>query len=227
MALLLALAVTAVAALPAAVAGTGAQGSCNATVLEGTDLKQGDIGNEGNVATLGTCCDLCLAHAGCAAFTYVAHTQHCYMKKDTLSPREPNANTTSGLLHPTPGPAPAPAPTPPPPTPPQPTPPPTPPQFFPFRNSSLPREARLDDLIGRLTLEEKGALMGHYDVGDTQYKNLGRATAAGIPRLGIHSYDFGMECNQGMNVGYPQNIGMAATFNRSTGDRTRPSSARL
>ena len=76
-------------------------------------------------------------------------------------------------------------------------------------------EARLDDLIGRLTLEEKGALMGHYDVGDTQYKNLGRATAAGIPRLGIHSYDFGMECNQGMNVGYPQNIGMAATFNRS------------
>ena len=77
MALLLALAVTAVTALPAAVAGTGAQGSCNATVLEGTDLKQGDIGNEGNVATLGACCDLCLAHAGCAAAAASAAVCRC------------------------------------------------------------------------------------------------------------------------------------------------------
>lgn len=187
-------------------------GACNATLLAATDLDGHDIGNQGNVPSLDSCCNLCKALVGCAAFTFVPSRQHCYFKKDTLSTRKPNANTTSGVLHPTPGPSPPPAhPTPAP----YPTPPPSPLPFFPFRNSSLPWAERLDDLIGRLTLEEKGALMGHYDVNDPEFKSLGRATAAEIPRLGIHSYDFGMECNQGMIVGYPQNIGMAATWNRS------------
>ena len=75
---------------------------------------------------------------------------------------------------------------------------------FPFQNPSLPIEQRVDDLISRMTLEEKALQMQH--------------TAPAIPRLGIPSYDWWNEALHGVaRSGYatvfPQAIGMAATWN--------------
>lgn len=75
---------------------------------------------------------------------------------------------------------------------------------YPFRNPDLPLEQRVNDLISRLTLEEKAQLMKH--------------TAPAIPRLGIPAYNWWNEALHGVartkeNVTvFPQAIGMAATF---------------
>ena len=72
-----------------------------------------------------------------------------------------------------------------------------------YLDPSLPFEKRVDDLIGRMTLEEKVSQMLH--------------TAAEIPRLGIPDYDWWGECLHGVaRAGkatvFPQAIGLAATF---------------
>jgi len=74
---------------------------------------------------------------------------------------------------------------------------------FPFNNPNLSNEQRVDDLLSRLTLEEK--------VGQMQ----NRATA--IPRLGIPEYNWWSECLHGVAFNgiatvFPQAIGMAATW---------------
>ncbi len=74
---------------------------------------------------------------------------------------------------------------------------------FPFRNPDLPLEARVRDLIGRLTLEEKVGQMGH--------------SARGVPRLGIPAYNFWNEAlhgvaRNGRATVFPQAIGLAATW---------------
>jgi len=73
----------------------------------------------------------------------------------------------------------------------------------PFRDPTLPTERRVDDLVGRLTLEEKAS----------QLVNQARA----IPRLQIPAYDWWSEALHGVaNNGYatvfPEPIGLAATF---------------
>ena len=74
---------------------------------------------------------------------------------------------------------------------------------FPFRNPDLPLEARVADLVGRLTLEEKvGQLMN---------------TAPAIARLGIPAYDWWSEglhgvARAGVATVFPQAIGLAATW---------------
>ena len=73
----------------------------------------------------------------------------------------------------------------------------------PYRDPSLPMDKRVDDLISRMTLEEKVRQMQH--------------TAPAIPRLGIPSYDWWSEALHGIaRSGYatvfPQAIGMAATW---------------
>lgn len=73
----------------------------------------------------------------------------------------------------------------------------------PFRNPNLPIEKRVDDLVSRMTLEEKVSQMVH--------------TAVAIPRLGIPEYNWWSEGLHGVGrTGYatvfPQAIGMAATF---------------
>src|SRR5690242_14290908 len=79
----------------------------------------------------------------------------------------------------------------------------TPSENMPFRNPSLPIAQRVDDLIGRLTPDEKAS----------QLVNQARA----IPRLGIPAYDWWSEALHGVaNNGYvtvfPEPVGLAASF---------------
>ena len=72
-----------------------------------------------------------------------------------------------------------------------------------YRDPSAPIPARVDDLVGRMTLEEKAA----------QLQN----GAPGIPRLGVLPYDWWNEALHGVaRAGeatmFPQAIGMAATW---------------
>jgi len=72
-----------------------------------------------------------------------------------------------------------------------------------YKNTALPIEQRVKDLVSRMTLEEKVRQMQH--------------TAPAIPRLGIPAYDWWSEALHGVGrAGYatvfPQAIGMAATW---------------
>jgi beta-glucosidase len=77
------------------------------------------------------------------------------------------------------------------------------PQTLPYMNPALPIEQRVDDLIHRMTLEEKVSQMRDY--------------AAAIPRLGIPEYEWWNEglhgvAFSGYATNFPQVIGMAATW---------------
>ncbi|MBS1793185.1 MAG: glycoside hydrolase family 3 C-terminal domain-containing protein [Acidobacteria bacterium] len=73
----------------------------------------------------------------------------------------------------------------------------------PYRNPKLSFERRVDDLVGRMTLEEKISQMQN--------------AAAAIPRLGVPEYEWWNEAlhgvaRAGVATVFPQAIGMAATF---------------
>ena len=75
---------------------------------------------------------------------------------------------------------------------------------FPFLDPDLPLQSRVDDLVSRLTLEEKVLQMQH--------------TAPAVERLGIPQYNWWNEClhgvaRNGIATVFPQAIGMAATWN--------------
>jgi beta-glucosidase len=77
---------------------------------------------------------------------------------------------------------------------------------YPFMNPDLSIQARVDDLLKRLTIEEKAAQMMH--------------SAPAIERLGIPAYNWWNEClhgvaRAGLATVFPQAIGIAATFNDS------------
>jgi beta-glucosidase len=77
-------------------------------------------------------------------------------------------------------------------------------QTLPFRNPDLSPEKRAQDLVSRLTLEEKVLQMEN--------------NAPAIPRLGIERYAWWNEAlhgvaNQGIATVFPQAIGLAATWN--------------
>ncbi len=79
-------------------------------------------------------------------------------------------------------------------------------QQLPFRNSSLPMAQRVDDLLSRLTLEEKISLLGY------------RSKA--VDRLSIPAYNWWNEglhgvARAGEATVFPQAIGMAATFDNT------------
>lgn len=72
-----------------------------------------------------------------------------------------------------------------------------------YRNPSLPLAQRVDDLVSKMTLQEKVLQMQH--------------TAPAIPRLGVPSYDWWNEAlhgvaRSGVATVFPQAIGMAATW---------------
>jgi len=74
---------------------------------------------------------------------------------------------------------------------------------FPFQDPSLPIDARVAELVGRLTLEEKAAQLVH--------------EAPSIPRLGVPAYDWWSEALHGVaRAGratvFPQAMGLAATW---------------
>lgn len=74
-----------------------------------------------------------------------------------------------------------------------------------FQDPSRPIRERVDDLLSRLTLEEK--------IGQMVY------SAAAIPRLGIPEYNWWNEClhgvaRAGIATVFPQAIGMAASFHQ-------------
>ena len=76
-------------------------------------------------------------------------------------------------------------------------------QDYPFQDPNLTPEQRAEDLLHRLTLEEKASLMQH--------------AAPAIPRLGINPYNWWNEAlhgvaRNGTATVFPQTIAMAATF---------------
>ena len=76
--------------------------------------------------------------------------------------------------------------------------------IYPFSNSTLSTEKRVEDLVSRMTVDEK--------IGQMQHQ------AAAIERLGIPAYNWWNEClhgvaRNGIATVFPQAIGMAATWN--------------
>jgi beta-glucosidase len=74
-----------------------------------------------------------------------------------------------------------------------------------YLNTDLPFPERVQDLLSRLTLDEKVGMMNH--------------PAQGVPRLGISDYNFWSEAlhgvaGNGRATVFPQAIGMAATWDR-------------
>jgi len=81
---------------------------------------------------------------------------------------------------------------------------------FPFEDPNLPLEARIEDLLSRMTLKEKVSRMVH--------------DSPAIERLGVPSYNWWNEClhgvaRAGIATVFPQAMGLAATFNTDLVER--------
>jgi len=74
---------------------------------------------------------------------------------------------------------------------------------LPFRDPSLPLDVRVDDLVDRLTLEEKVAMLHQW--------------SPGVPRLGVPAFRTGTEALHGVAwlgeaTVFPQAIGLGTTW---------------
>ncbi|WP_434443180.1 glycoside hydrolase family 3 C-terminal domain-containing protein [Lentzea sp. E54] len=74
---------------------------------------------------------------------------------------------------------------------------------LPFRNPALPRRKRVDDLLGRLTLDERIAMLHQY--------------SPAVPRLGVAAFRTGTEALHGVAwlgpaTVFPQAVGLGATW---------------
>ena len=79
-------------------------------------------------------------------------------------------------------------------------------QTYPYQNPSLSPQERAEDLLGRLTLEQKASLMMHH--------------SPAIDSLGIRAYDWWNEAlhgaaRSGLATVFPQAIGMAASWDEA------------
>src|SRR5438874_8470384 len=75
----------------------------------------------------------------------------------------------------------------------------------PYKNPNLPLEQRVNELVSRMTTEEKISQLGH--------------TADAVPRLGIPKYNWWNEnlhnvAHAGTTTVFPQTINLTATFNK-------------
>lgn len=82
---------------------------------------------------------------------------------------------------------------------------------LPFRNVTLPWADRVNDLVNRLTLPDIMFQMAKGGAGPQG------GPAPAIPRLGIKPFAWNTEClrgdaGAGEATGFPQSIGLAATF---------------
>ncbi|XP_048240339.1 probable beta-D-xylosidase 2 isoform X2 [Haliotis rufescens] len=82
---------------------------------------------------------------------------------------------------------------------------------FPFRNTSLPWADRVNDLVGRLTLDEIKLQISRGGSGPKA------GPAPAVPRLGITPYSWNTEClrgdaGAGHATAFPQAIGLGASF---------------
>jgi hypothetical protein len=155
-----------------------------------------------SAATQAACCSSCQADSRCNAAVWVLEGRipTCFLKNlasgTTLSSHRPGAVGCLPVGPPTP---------PPPPTP-----------FYPFRNSSLPFQERVQDLVGRLTLDEKILQM-------TRGGARGNTPAPAIERLGLLPHIWGSECATGLGsddgsfagTSFPQPLGQAATWDKA------------
>jgi len=78
---------------------------------------------------------------------------------------------------------------------------------YPFRDASLSWDARVEDLVSRLTLREMV----------DQMANGGPGAEPDIQRLGIPAYNWNTECLHGLDkpnkaTAFPQSIGLGASF---------------
>ena len=81
---------------------------------------------------------------------------------------------------------------------------------FPFQNTSLPWDERVDDLVGRLTLDELVLQVSRGGVSSN-------GPAPAIERLGILPYQWNTEClrgdvEAGNATSFPQALGLSAMF---------------
>ena len=167
-------------------------------------LKPGDMSSVHTGNSTAKCCSACQQTKGCTAWTLIQAKGQCYLKSGDGG-TEHLEGCVSGRMAPTPAPPPTPAPVP------------TgceyaPQSAFPFCNASLPVQARVADLMSRMTTEEKLQFL--------QSRN------PAIARLGIPSYDWDTEVLHGIFSShnnfpastiprptiFPNGIGLAASF---------------
>lgn len=177
-----------------------------------TNIFDHDIGSLTTGPDPKACCAACAAHPGCRGWTLIPDSQVCYLKS-AAGPMQPKPS--SGFISGTAAGPPPPAPSPPmgcahPPQ-----------SAMRFCNATLATDARIDDLIGRLTTAEKAAFL------------LSRNPA--VPRLGLGSYDWDTEVLHGVFSShdnfppaltpnptiFPNGIGLAASFDPELLERVR------
>ena len=86
----------------------------------------------------------------------------------------------------------------------------------PYMDPGLPPEHRAKDLVSRLSLEQQvGLLLSSSDRSGGVSSSDIAGCSAGSGCANITDYKWWTECNSGIEVEYPQNVNIAATFNRS------------
>ena len=78
--------------------------------------------------------------------------------------------------------------------------------ILPYLDPTLPATKRAQDLVGRLSLQQQVDLL----LATNQ-----RTGGVNTSDVHIRPYNWWTECNSGIEVEYPQNINIAATFNRT------------
>ena len=86
----------------------------------------------------------------------------------------------------------------------------------PYMDPGLPPEHRAKDLVSRLSLEQQvGLLLSSSDRSGGVSSSDIAGCSAGSGCANITDYKWWTECTSGIEVEYPQNVNIAATFNRS------------